>query len=507
MIGFPSNKTSEIVKGGSSVGGLCGEFKNPKNFTSISIFQSGVVQGKISSNLGNTGSIIGSLIIDSVSNDIFISQVYSGKDVQVSCGGDSCGGFIGLINVQNHTVLIENSYSRSNVTSTSFSVGGLIGNISTSISLNISNSYTSNSVNGLNKLGASIGDFSGNLTLFSSNYFFNNETNLSLAAVGVANFSTNITGLSCFNLYNQLENFNQSVWGGNELRFQFNFTSVPDICIFPPSTLPPSTNSPSTNLPSTLEPTTNTPSTSTPSTNTPSTNIPSTNTPSTITPSTSNPSTNSPSSSLPSTIPPTTSPSNNSCFYNVPNCEKCPIFSIQVDQTQYNISCIFDGNNWLYSFKNKFSNDFTLSNNVSFDKNINNTVIIDGNFIQSSTSTISVFFSFPKSSKKSIPNQNSIFNISGCVSLDGNLELVLEERPSKNENITVNLISYQCPQKTNLADSQIKLTTNYKDNNCDFYSKNLKNEPNTLSVSISSTLNQNCKGNFFIFISFNSEIF
>ena len=85
-------------------------------------------------------------------------------------------------------------------------------------------------------------------------------------------------------------------------------------------------------------------------------------------------------------------------------------------------------------------------------------------------------------------------SVNGCVTLNGNFDLVLSERPTKNQNVSLNLISYNCSQQASISDSQIKVSTNYNDSKCDSVVGSINNQPNTLSISLSATLNKNCKG-------------
>jgi hypothetical protein len=72
--------------------------------------------------------------------------------------------------------------------------------------------------------------------------------------------------------------------------------------------------------------------------------------------------------------------------------------------------------------------------------------------------------------------------------------LNLNERPSSSGNISFVLISYNCSSSPNITDSQIKLKANYADSKCDQIKKSQNINKNSLSVSISSTLNKNCRG-------------
>ena len=235
-------------------------------------------------------------------------------------------------------------------------------------------------------------------------------------------------------------------------------------------TLPPSTLTPSTQISSTEIQSTQPPSTPTIFTQPPSTQMDSTQ-------------------SISSTqIISTRIASNTPCYYNVPNCINCENenTTVQVDPNLFNISCILVSKKWIYSFKNKTSNTITISNDLVFQQQTN--IFIDGNFDQDSSSKLSISISQNNNNDAG----DAVIIVNGCVSLNGSIELILYERPSNNEDIQVNLISYNCSTLLSLSESQIRLETNYPDNQCDSVSRKINNRPNSLSVSISSTLNKNC---------------
>ena len=258
-------------------------------------------------------------------------------------------------------------------------------------------------------------------------------------------------------------------------------------CIEEFQTLPP---------PSTLAPSTPPPSTLTPSTQISSTQFQSTQPQSTPTIFSQPPSTQMASTQ---TILSTQTASNVPCYYNVPNCINCENgnTTVQVDPNLFNISCIFVSKKWIYSFKNKTSNTITLSKgDLVFQQQTN--IYFDGNFDQDSSSKLS----FSISQQNNNDDGDSVIVVNGCVSLNGSIELLLNERPSNNEDIQVNLISYNCSTLLTLSESQVRLETNYPNNQCDSVSRKISNRPNSLSVSISSTLNINCgiEEKFLIFI-------
>ena len=235
---------------------------------------------------------------------------------------------------------------------------------------------------------------------------------------------------------------------------------------------------------------------------------------STIPPSTQIASTLIDSTRIESTIPPQTTDqttsflpsssqiaSNKACYYNVPNCQNCENGNsiVQFDPNLFNISCILVSNKWIYSFKNKTSNTIMISNDLIFEKQ--SVIYIDGNFNQDSSSKLIISISQQNNNNNNNNDSNidAFINVNGCVSLNGNIDLILDERPSNNQDFEIDLISYNCSTLLTLSDSQVRLETNYPNDQCDSISKKLKNQPNTLSISISTSLNKNCGKIFFFF--------
>ena len=194
----------------------------------------------------------------------------------------------------------------------------------------------------------------------------------------------------------------------------------------------------------------------------------------------------------PSTLIPSTAiPTSFACTYNVLNCEKCGITSVVVDLNQYSVSCVLFSSKWRYSFKNKNSETFQVNNNLNLSQN--EAILVEGNFNQQSSSVISIILPKFRSNRRQ-SSQNSVFHVNGCVSLDGQIDLLVNERPSSNQDFEFELFSYNCSQTVQISDSQIKISSNYSNSNCDVTSKRINNQQNSLSVSLSSSLNKNCNG-------------
>ena len=286
-----------------------------------------------------------------------------------------------------------------------------------------------------------------------------------------------------------------------------NPTEIPSTLI--PSIDPPSNNpstiSPSTNDPSTISPSTNQPSTSNPFTNNPSTIssspssvttstytsdstiipstlIPSTLIPSTLIPSTLIPSTLIPSTDLPSTISPSTqTPLNEGCLYQVPNCSLCGKKGLFIsDPSNFNISCELSSNGQYNYLISSLSNTINLGGQSI---TINSTTTINGNFIQASNSSLNFVVS---------SDRNVTLDVSSCVLINGSLNVVLNGQLNDGDT-SFQLVSYNCSSPLNISDSQVSVTPNYQNSQCDQIKSSLQNKPNSLSVVVSSTLNKNCK--------------
>ena len=246
----------------------------------------------------------------------------------------------------------------------------------------------------------------------------------------------------------------------------------------PPTTGMPSTTSPTTGVSSTFQVTTEIASTFQATTGISTTSLASTNIPTTITPTTDIPSTHiastfAPSSMIPTTVPPV------ACLYNVPNCQNCGSQGIVVDVTLYNISCVFSGDKWIYSFKSLVSNTTFVTQVVT----LNGSVLIDGNLNQTSDSTLVIILSNE--------NKNGALNVTGCVTINGNISLILNQEIS-NGNETFALISYNCSENINISNSQVVVDANYENSKCDSIISQVNNNQNSLSVSISSIKGKNC---------------
>ena len=546
-------------------GGLLGSSNS-----SINITDSGVLRGTIKG--GRVACIVGDLEIKNQNTTIL--QVYCKEEVVVSASGAMAGGIFGRILFSNNfSLVVSNFYSRANISSSSDIVGGFVGllDFNTSMSsVSISDSYISSFI-----LATDAGQIAGqimNLSSFiSSNFFYNYQLNSSLPMVGIGMNSSIASGNNCTQLLNKILTFNQTAWGGINLRIEFNFTISTILCTTPipntnepstgiPSTEIPSTHIASSNIPSTEIPSThiassNIPSTEIPSTRIASSNIPSTNIPSTalssstnplstsvpltLSSSTTSPSTNpptnlptttsSPTTSSPTTSPtisPTTSPTtssptnspitilpstnspstpppsttasttmsntmqtsvspstNASCIYNVPNCINCDQSISSIVSNQINVSCEINQGKWNWIFKNSTSNDFFLSSNISLGAPVS----FDSNLvIETNASVILVFQNSQNSSSPAI-------EVNGCVSIEGDLNLLIDFKVEQDENF--DLIKYNCQQNAVLKnDDSVKLIYNRDQNSC------LTSKPKVTTNIISTTISSCGKSNLGVIV-------
>ena len=154
-----------------------------------------------------------------------------------------------------------------------------------------------------------------------------------------------------------------------------------------------------------------------------------------------------------------------------------------VNLNQLNVSCSLIEATWIWIFKNKTSD--TITNNVTITLN-GSTTFIQGNFTQTSNGNLVVVIS-------SNNNKSSSLNVSGCVQINGTISLNLQTQPQQG-NSTFQIISYSCSQIANISNSQIQLNPNYKNSNCDSINSQTINNPDSVSVVLSSQLGNKCGG-------------
>eukprot|EP01091_Cochliopodium_minus_P000796 TRINITY_DN10704_c0_g1_i1.p1 TRINITY_DN10704_c0_g1~~TRINITY_DN10704_c0_g1_i1.p1 ORF type:complete len:568 (-),score=95.83 TRINITY_DN10704_c0_g1_i1:409-2112(-) len=456
--GFKQNDSEVVVCGRNYVGGMVGVIEQAY------IQKSGITRGTIKGN-NYVGAILGYL--NMAYNTNYFYNLYAYSAVTVNTNGTSGGGIFGrLACYASSQVYFANCYSKASIIGAI--TGGFGGEINTGIPMIISftNVYTcSNVINTTSESGNFLGKIATvGVTITFNNSYYNNEYNLNLDGIGIGNSSdgSTVSGYNCSQLYYSiLQNYPNNTWGGNALLTEFNYSyGIPCIpqTTFPPSTSIPSTLVPSTLTPSTLIPSTNIPSILTPSTLTPS-SIPSTLIPSTLHPSTSFPSTLVPSTKLPL-----------DCVVNVPNCNLCPKTIIQLDFHQFNISCVFFENQWIWSFQNK-NND-----NVIFDSllEISNSTLFNSSVLFSRNS--SLIFNFSQNEKTTTLLTN------GNITLNGTILVNILSRPNTT-NITLILLQ-SSNNSINLVNSQIKVVSNYTNSKCDKLNFNPVSQQSTLAINL-----------------------
>ena len=124
-------------------------------------------------------------------------------------------------------------------------------------------------------------------------------------------------------------------------------------------------------------------------------------------------------------------------------------------------------------------------------------ILIDGDIVTPVDSVI--IFTISK-------NSDSVINVNGCLRIEGKINVSLTEQPQKGAT-TIVLIRYNCTTTTRSSylrslkkrvdSSQVVVSTDYQNSKCDQVSSTVNQDQSTLSVSLSSTINGNCKGKTF----------
>jgi hypothetical protein len=82
------------------------------------------------------------------------------------------------------------------------------------------------------------------------------------------------------------------------------------------------------------------------------------------------------------------------------------------------------------------------------------------------------------------------------VELNGTIEIRLNQQKNGEENY--NLLNFNCTQQPKIKPEQIRVVANYENSNCDEIKNSFVSTPNTLSVTISSSVNSNCNNSLSI---------
>ena len=213
--------------------------------------------------------------------------------------------------------------------------------------------------------------------------------------------------------------------------------------------------------------------------------------------------------SFSSSPPSSTLNSLSSCFYQVSNCNLCPFEAPLFDLTQGNVSCDFSQQGyWTWSFTPNsgtltntgeilLSGNTTtfvvgnLKNNASLNVSSESVIVIEGNFTQSSGGQI--VFTLGSSSQQQNNSNSAPLKVNGCVSVNGNISLNLETQPQQGTT-NLQVISYNCSQQVSVLSSQIQVTPNYNGSSCDTINSQSINQPNSLGISLTSTIGNKCNG-------------
>ena len=436
-----------------------------------------------------------------------ISEVYSKTSTTVFASMYKSGGLLGVAIPENYTSMISNSYSTANIPGTSKN-GGIIGVLCLFQPLSISYVYFSANITGGSQVGMVMGCVTGfsNVTLTTSNLLF---FNTSISAVGFENVNVTVNGtaLSCSSLWNTVnQSFSQSVWGGNRLKseYQYSFgccnctSGCPAGCLVPSySTQISSTQFQTSQISTTFIPSSPTLSSLFPTSQIYTTKAPPSQFPSSFPPSPSITTSSLAQTTIATTFTPFT------CLYQVVNCQNCPLNAPLFDLTKGNLSCTFFVGVWSWTFtpnNGTFINtgeivvsgntttfvEGNLENNAKLNVSSGSTVVITGNFTQ--TSGGQIVFTFNPQQNKSSP-----LNVGGCVSINGNISLNLQTQPQQGTT-NFQVISYNCSQQVNISSSQIQVIPNYNGSSCDTINSQTINQPNSLGVSLTSTIGNKCNG-------------
>ena len=130
-----------------------------------------------------------------------------------------------------------------------------------------------------------------------------------------------------------------------------------------------------------------------------------------------------------------------------------------------------------------------FENNANLNITSGSTVIITGNFTQTSQGQVVFTFNPQENNNKSSP-----LNVGGCVSINGNISLNLETQPQQGTT-NFQLISFNCSQQVNISSSQIQVVPNYNGSSCDTINSQTISQPNSLGISVTSILGNKCRGN------------
>jgi hypothetical protein len=147
----------------------------------------------------------------------------------------------------------------------------------------------------------------------------------------------------------------------------------------------------------------------------------------------------------------------------------------------FSLNCVQIENDWFIYISNQ-GNTITLNQTIEITKTV---YVQEKLFLGSAAKLIFIL----KNKKKNEINRNSFVKTNNCISLhkDSSLIIQLDSKPTNNQ--TVRVLDYDCPSTLSFEDPNIQIQTKFpNDQKCsDSVSSKINNNPNTLSVTFSST--------------------
>ena len=194
----------------------------------------------------------------------------------------------------------------------------------------------------------------------------------------------------------------------------------------------------------------------------------------------------SPSSSpTPSTQPTATPSYDPNCFYKVPDCFMCLKNPLIVDKKIVDVTCQERGNKWVWVFRSLTEDPIKNNyyNTITGDGNI-----VDGEFFQGSTGSIA-FYVDPAN------NCHSRLNVTGCIWLQGIVQIIVKSPPSRSGTYSYLTIPYRCAQATPQVFATVRVAASYSGSPCDVYNGTATATDEGVLVTINASLGVKCSVN------------
>ncbi|MEM4330978.1 MAG: ZmpA/ZmpB/ZmpC family metallo-endopeptidase-related protein, partial [Candidatus Pacearchaeota archaeon] len=220
------NEDNYYIEGNFYVGGIAGKLANSGRIINSSISKMVKIKGNnsVGGMIGNSSkcSIFNTHVLVNVSGKDMVgggfgfleyaNSINSSSSIGIVSGRNFIGGFGGFADGKDSRIFIHNSYSRANVSGSSY-VGGFLGS---SYNITILNSYSTGNVSGSSYVGGFIGNFSlGSI----SNSFFDNQTSGVLTPCGVGNCPSGIQGKTTAQMKN-ISTYRNAGWDIKEYDFE-----------------------------------------------------------------------------------------------------------------------------------------------------------------------------------------------------------------------------------------------------------------------------------------------